>query len=137
MFGIGKWRLLGIAGVSPFFCGAYCCCAGCPGKKLFVLELESDDCWDLLGFLLFALSAAAWQFAREKNDKWVGKIIFVKLEGDLLAFPGFCVVYCFLANCREKKMIFGLLNNFWVEKRRLLQFAEVSPFCVVYCCLAD
>lgn len=36
-----------------------------------------------------------------------------------------------------KTMIFGLLNNFWVEKRRLLQFAEVSPFCVVYCCLAD
>ena len=69
----------------------------------------AGNCWD---FSLFALSTAAWQFAREKIDFWVAKIIFVKLDGDLLGFPAFCVVYCCSADGREK-MILGSGKSFF------------------------
>ena len=88
-----------------------CCCAGCLGKKT-VLELESGDCWDLLGHPPFCVVYCCLAVCPGKrNDFWVGKIIFVKLEGDLLGFPRFCFVYCFLADCSEKKK-----GDFWVAK---------------------
>ena len=75
------------------------------------MKLESGGCWDLLGFF-FAVSTAVWQSAGEKNDFWVGKMIFLKLETsdcwDLLGFLLFCVVYCYyMADCPEK-------NDVWV-----------------------
>ena len=73
-----------------FFCGVYT--AAC--------KIAGQGEWRLLGFAgisSFAVSTAAWQTARKKQDFWVGKIIFLKLEKsdcrDLLGFLLFCVAW--------------------------------------------
>ena len=45
----------------------------------------------IAGFLSFFVSTAAWQAAPEKNDFWVGKIIFLELDsGDCWGFSRVC-----------------------------------------------
>ena len=83
-----------------------------------MLELESGDCWDMLDIPFLRCLLLLGSLPGKRNDFWVGKIIFVKLEGDLLGFPGFCFVYCFLADCREKK------GDFWVAKITLWLSAD-------------
>ena len=114
----GCWDLLGLA-KSDFWVG-----------KIIFVKLGSCGCWDLLGFLFFfgvytaackiagqgkwrllgfagissfAVSTAAWRAARQKNDFWVWKIIFVKLESGNCWDFFFCGVYCCLAGCPAKK----------------------------------
>ena len=95
-----------------------------------------------LGFLLFCVVYCSLADCPAKNDFWVGKIIFLKLETgdcwDLRGFLLFCVVYCSLADCPAK-------NDFWVGKIIFLKLETGDCwdllgfllFCVVYCCLAD
>ena len=81
------------------------------GKMIF-LNLETSDCWDLLGFLLFCIVYCYEYLADcpEKNDFWVGEIIFLKLEsGDCWDLLGFLLLRCRLLFGRVpgEKMIFG------------------------------
>ena len=51
---------------------------------MMFLKLETSDCWDLLGFLLLRCLLLLGELLGKKNDFWVWKIIFVKLDsGDL------------------------------------------------------
>ena len=123
------------------------------------MKLESGSCWDLLfffggvyiaackiagqgewrllgfaGISSFAVSTAVWQSAGEKNDFWVGKMIFLKLETsdcwDLLGFLLFRVVY-YLADCPEKKYFWvGEIIFLKIGEWRLLGFAGISSFTV-------
>ena len=85
----------------------------------------------LLGFawIFFAVSSAASHTVPEKNDFWVGEIIFNSWR---VAAAGICWDW----QAAWKKVIFGLGKSFCeIGEWRLLGFAGV--FCVVYCYLAD
>ena len=77
------------------------------------MKLENEDCWDLLGFLLFCVVYCYLANCPEKNDFWVGEIIFLKLESgdcwDLLGFSSFTASTAAWRAARKKK-------GFWVGK---------------------
>ena len=67
----------------------------------------------IAGFLSFFVSTAAWQAAPEKNDLWVGKIIFLELNSGDCWLPFFFVSTAAWQAAPEK-------NDFWVGKNIFL-----------------
>ena len=105
-------RLLGFAGIPPFL-RCLLLLGRLPGKKWFLgrgNHFSEIGEWRLLGFAgisSFTVSTAAWQAARKKNDFWVGKIIFLKLEtSDCWDLMGFL-----LLRCPGKKWFLGRENH--------------------------
>ena len=105
-------RLLGFAGISPFL-RCLLLLGRLPGKKWFLgrgNHFSEIGEWRLLGFAgisSFTVSTAAWRAARKKNDFWVGKIIFLKLEtSDCWDLMGFL-----LLRCPGKKWFLGRENH--------------------------
>ena len=77
--------------------------------------------WRLLGFAgisSFTVSTAAWRAAREKNDFWVGKIIFLKLEtSDCWDLMGFLLLRCLLSKRLVVLAYIGGLSFFFLPYR--------------------
>ena len=63
----------------------------------------------IAGFLSFFVSTAAWQAAPEKNDFWVGKVIFWNWTVVIAGFLSFFVSTAAWQAAPEK-------NDFWVGK---------------------
>ena len=101
------------------------------GKIIFLLG-KMRDCGNLLRFLLFALSTAAWQIAPEKKMNFgSGKSFFYwekcRLLCNLLRFLLFALSTATWQVAPEKNMNFGSGKSFfWREKCRLLRFAGTS-----------
>ena len=86
------------------------------GRGNHSVKLESGDCWDLLAFLLFCVVYCYLADCPEKNDFWVGEIIFLKLEsGDCWDLLGFLLLRCrlLLGGLPGKKMTFGSGKSFF------------------------
>ena len=162
IFGWGKWFFwnwrVAIAGIcwDFFFCGVYCCLAGCPAKKWFlglenhfceIGEWRLEICWD---FSFFALSIAAWPVKLESGDCWdllgflllrcPGKKWFLGRENHVSeAIAGICWDFSFFAlstatwQTARKKMIFGF---FWNWRVAIAGICWDFFFYGVDCCLA-
>ena len=70
------------------------------------------------GIASFTVSTAAWRAARKKNDFWVGKIIFLKLEtSDCWDLMGFLLLRCLLSKRLVVLAYIGGLSFFFLPYR--------------------
>ena len=70
------------------------------------------------GISSFTVSTAAWRAARKKNDFWVGKIIFLKLEtSDCWDLMGLLLLRCLLSKRLVVLAYIGGLSFFFLPYR--------------------